>query len=64
MWHKGHTPSINDRRIENAVETLSQLDTGIRIDIDEIPAIEGKIMQLIQNQINEEKRKQFADQMV
>jgi len=50
--------------INQAVETLGMLETGVNIDQSEIVAWEGIIMQVIKSKINEEERKQFAEDMV
>lgn len=64
MWQKGHNVSAEDEMINQAVETMGMLETGVNIDQSEIVAWEGIIMQVIKSKINEEERKQFAEDMV
>lgn len=64
LWAKGHNPQIRDHEVKQAVKTLGMLDTGVKMDADEINALEGEIMQIIKGKMNEEERKQFAEQVV
>jgi len=64
LWQKGHNVSAEDEMINQAVETMGMLETGVNIDQSEIVAWEGIIMQVIKSKINEEERKQFAEDMV
>lgn len=43
---------------------MGMLETGIQMDADEINALEGEIMQIIKGKLNQEERKQFAEQVV
>jgi len=64
LWQKGHNVSAEDEMINQAVETMGMLETGVNIDQSEIVAWEGIIMQVIKSKINKEERKQFAEEMV
>lgn len=40
------------------------LETGVQIPAEDISALDGKIMNMIKQKLNEQERKQFAEQMV
>jgi hypothetical protein len=43
---------------------MGMLETGVEIPVDDINALEGEIMQLIKGKLNENQRKEFANQVV
>ncbi|AFH22342.1 hypothetical protein OSG_eHP23_00065 [environmental Halophage eHP-23] len=64
LWQKGHTPRIKDHEIQEAVKTMNMMETGMQIPSEDITALEGEIMQMIKGKLNEQERKQFAEQTV
>jgi hypothetical protein len=40
------------------------LETGVQIPSDDVSALDGKIMNMIKQKLDEKQRKQFAEQMV
>lgn len=64
LWAKGHKPQVRDHEIRSAIKTLNMLETGVQIPAEDISALDGKIMNLIKQKLDEKERKQFAEQMV
>lgn len=60
MWQEGHSPEINDRRLENAAEWLN-ITNRFSVGMDELPAIEGKYVKIMEAKIQEKQNMSLND---
>lgn len=55
MWSKGHTPSIDDPLLQDAVKKYNMLETGFQFDTEELPALEVETINMIKAILNKKK---------
>jgi len=60
LWSKGHSPDIDDNRIENAAEWLT-ITNRFSVSMNELPAIEGKYVKIMETKIQEKQNMDMQD---
>ena len=60
LWSKGHSPEVDDRRIENAADWLVITD-DFSVDMNDLPAIEGKFAKIMRAKIQKKQNMSVQD---